>query len=375
MSKRKKDLGDKEDNLTQIIYDTLNKEDKVAYFLDGDEETPTDLTGWVSTSSTMLDLAVSNRAHSGFPAGRIVELIGKEQAGKSLLAAHVLANTINMNGVAVLIDTEAAVNRDFYTAIGLDMTKLMYVHTPALEDIYDIVLKIIEKVRSTDKDKLVTIVIDSLSGASTKKELEADFSRAGYATDKALINSLAMRKITGLLAKQKILLIVTSQIRDKMNAMPFGQQWETSGGKAVRFHASCRIFLQPAGTIKQGDRQVGIKVKAKVIKNRFGPPQREAEFDILFDRGIDDYSAWLKILKESKIIKQAGAWYSYVDDNKNEWKFQSKDFESFLMEDSDRRENLYHQICDYYIMSYKSTDPENRTFDMTDVMGVEIEDV
>lgn len=345
-------------DLTQVIYDTLNKDDKVAYFLDGQEETPTDLTGWVSTSSTMLDLAISNRPHAGVPSGRIIEFIGKEGSGKSLIAAHILSNAIKSGGVGVLIDTEAAVNKKFFKAIGLDMNKLIYVHALALEDIYDIVIKIVEKVRATDKDKLVTIVIDSLSGASTKKELEADFDRAGYDTGKALINGTAMRKITGLLAKQRILLVLTSQIRAKMNAMPFGDQWETSGGMAVRFAASCRVFLQPMGYIKSPDGSIiGIKVKGKIIKNRFGPPKREAEFEIYFDRGIDDYTSWLDVLKDTPLMNKNGAWYTYLGDDK-ERKFQKGDFGAFLEEDAERKELLYQAVCDHYIMKYRSTDDE-----------------
>jgi recombination protein RecA len=227
----------------------------------------------------------------------------------------------------------------------------------------------VEKVRSTDKDKLVTIVFDSQSGASTAKELEADFGRDGYATDKALIHSKAMRKITSMLATQKILLILTSQMRDKMNAMPFGPQWTTSGGKAIGYHSSMRLHLQPAGNIKdtKTGRVIGIKVKGKVIKNRFGPPLRVADFDIFFDRGIDDHGAMLKSLVELKLIKRAGAWYSFVGEDEKEHKFQSSGFEEFLESDADRKESLYQSFCESYIMSYISTDGEVEV-DFSDVM-------
>jgi recombination protein RecA len=370
MAKKKSDLGDRAEDLSQILHDALNKDEKVAYFFGGEEDTPADLNGWVSTSSTELDLAVSNRPHGGFPAGRIIELIGKEGSGKSLIAAHVLANTIKAGGVGVLIDTEAAVNEEFYAAIGMDMKKLIYVHTLALEDIYAMVLKIIEKVRSTDKDTMVTIVIDSLSQASTLKEIEADFQQQGYATAKSQINSTAMRKITSLLAKQKVLLLLTSQIRDKMNAMPFGPQWETSGGKAVRFAASARVFLAPIGKIKDKDKNIiGIKVKASIIKNRFGPPHREAEFDIYFDRGIDDEASWVKLLGDAGVIK-TGAYNSYTDGSGEKHTFRKDGFFDFLQTHPDLQEKFYTLICDHYIMRYRSTDSK-REVDFTGVIDNE----
>ena len=358
MAKKQVDTPNR-DELAEILYDSLNKAGKVAYFL-GAEESPTDLDDWVSTGCTTLDIAISNRPHGGLPAGRIVEFIGKEGSGKSLIAAHILANTQKAGGVGVLIDTEAAVNEEFYEAVGCDFSSLVYVHTVVLEDIYDIIVQIVEKVRATDKDKLVTIVFDSQSGSSPAKELESDFSKDGYATEKAIIHSKAMRKITSMLATQKILLIITSQIRDKMNAMPFAQQWTTSGGKSIAFHSSLRLFLQPAGNIKNGKdgNVIGIKVKGKVIKNRFGPPQRVADFDIFFDRGIDDHGAMLKSLVQLKLIKQGGAWYTFVDENEQEIKFQSKDFQEFLEADPERKEALYQKFCESYIMSYVKSDEE-----------------
>jgi len=354
------------DELAELIAESLNKlhkGDQVAFFLDGRESTPTDITDFISTGATMLDVAISNRKHGGIGVGRITELTGLEGSGKSLVAAQLIASTQRRGGVGVLIDTETAVNPEFYKAIGLDINKLVYVHLQALEDVFDAVTNIIEKVRAGgNKDKLVTIVVDSVAAASTKKELEADFAKDGYATDKAIIISKAMRKITGLLGKQRIALVFTNQLRQKMNAMPFSDPWTTSGGKAIAFHASTRIRLSLTGKIKNNDGDViGVKVKAVLDKNRLGPPHRTAEFEIYFDRGIDDYSAWLKVLKDNKIIKQAGAWYTYVDETTGEEiKFQSKDFPNFIDVDPERKELLYDKMCEALIMRYQTEfDPEN----------------
>ena len=354
------------DELAQLIAESLNKmnkdSDQIAYFLDGREATPTDFTDFISTGATILDVAISNRPHGGIAVGRITELTGLEGSGKSLLGAQLIANTQRRGGVGVLIDTETAVNPEFFRAVGIDMNKLVYVHLQTVEEIFDAITTIIEKVRAgKDKDKLVTIVVDSVAAASTKKEMEADFGKDGYATDKAIIISKAMRKITGLLGRERIALVFTNQLRQKMNAMAFSDPWTTSGGKAIAFHASTRLRLATTGKISNSNGDViGVKVKASVVKNRLGPPHRTAEFEIYFNRGIDDLGSWLSVMKEHKLVKQAGAWYTYVDeDTGEETKFQSKEFAGFLDANPARKEKLYEQICDTLIMKYQTEfDPE-----------------
>jgi recombination protein RecA len=357
------------DELAQIIAESLNKlnkdSDQIAFFLDGREQTPTDFTDFISTGATMLDVAISNRKDGGIAVGRITELTGLEGSGKSLIAAQLIANTQKRGGVGVLIDTETAVNPEFFRAIGIDTNKLVYVHLTTVEDIFDAVTTVIEKVRAGgNKDKLVTIVVDSIAAASTKKEMEADFGKDGYATDKAIIISKAMRKITGMIGRERIALVFTNQLRQKMNAPSFSDPWTTSGGKAIAFHASTRLRLSLLGKNKNVNKEVvGVKIKAVVIKNRLGPPHRTAEFDIFFDRGIDDYGSWLEVMKDGKMIKQAGAWYTYIDETTGEEiKFQSKDFVDFLEKDPVRKEKIYDQICNELIMKYQAEfDPETGT--------------
>ena len=354
-------MAKKELDLAGILAESLNKKSKdqqVAYFLDTDD-VPTNVEGWIGTGSDMLDIAIGNRANSGFPVGRIVEITGLEQSGKSLLSAHSLANTQAKGGVAVLIDTETAVSREFMEAIGVDTSKLLYVSADSVEQIFEYIETIIEKVRANNKDKFVTIVVDSVAAASTEKELDADYGKDGYATDKAIIISKAMRKITNMIAREKITLIFTNQLRQKLNAMAFSDPWTTSGGKALAFHASVRLRLKNVGTIKVKDkggkdRVVGIKVRAQVVKNRMGPPLRAADFDIFFDRGIDNYGSWLGVLKDNSLVKQSGAWYTYIDDvSGEEIKFQSKDFIQLLESRLDIREQMYEKICNATVLKYK----------------------
>jgi recombination protein RecA len=369
MAKEKKVIQEPDrDELASLIAESLNKmnkdSDQVAFFLDGRESTPTDFTDFVSTGATMLDVAISNRPNGGIAVGRITELTGLEGSGKSLIGAQLIANTQLRGGVGVLIDTETAVNAEFFKAVGIDMNKLVYVQLQTVEEIFDAITTIIESVRKDPKkrDKIVTIVVDSVAAASTKKEMEADFGKDGYATDKAIIISKAMRKITGLLGRERIALVFTNQLRQKMNAMAFSDPWTTSGGKAIAFHASTRLRLSLLGKISNSSGDViGVKVKANVVKNRLGPPHRTAEFEIYFNRGIDDLGSWLKVMKENKMVKQAGAWYAYVDPvTGEETNFQSKDFQGFLDADPIRKQVLYSEICDSLIMKYQTEfDPED----------------
>jgi len=349
----------KELDLADILAGELNKqskEQKVAFFLN-DDSAPTNVDGWISTGCAMLDVAISNRPYGGLPVGRITEITGLEQSGKSLVSAHLLAETQKQGGVAVLIDTETAVSREFLEAIGVDVSKLLYVTADSVEQIFDFTETIIEKVRETSKDKIVTIVVDSVAAASTTNELAADYKKDGYATDKAIIISKAMRKITNMIGRQKISLVFTNQLRQKMNAM-FGDPWTTSGGKALAFHASVRLRLKNMGQIKMKvngkDKTVGMKVRCQVVKNRMGPPLRAADFEIFFDRGIDNYGSWLSVMKENKLVKQAGAWYAYVDtETGEEFKFQSKDFIPLMGENEELREQIYKKICETTILQYK----------------------
>jgi recombination protein RecA len=363
MAKSKSELTDE---LGGLIAETINKQFKTqnvksAYFLEGDDDAPTIVKEWVGTGSTMLDLAISNRKYGGFPVGRVSEITGLEQSGKSLLAAHVLLNTQKKGGLAVYIDTENAISTEFLSAIGLNLKEMLYIPLETIEDIFETVEVIIDKVRSSDKNRLVTIVVDSIAGASTKTEMAADFDKDGYATAKALIISKAMRKITNLIGRERICLIFTNQLRQKLNAPAFSDPWTTPGGKGIPFHASVRIRLSSIGAIKSKvngrDEIVGSRVKAKLVKNRCGPPLRECEYEVYFDSGIDDYSSWLTVMKEHGLVSQSGAWYQWTDKISGEViKFQSKEFVEKIMSNPKLQEVVYDEIADKVIMKYQKLD-------------------
>lgn len=363
MAKKSIEIDSLQDELAGILATNLNKKFKssnykVAYFLEGDEDSPSEVSEWISTGSSMLDLAISNRPNGGLPVGRITEITGLEASGKSLLAAHVLANTQKKGGLAVYIDTENAISREFLTAIGVNLKDMLYVPLDTIEDIFDAIDSIIESVRKTDKNKIVTIVVDSVAGASTKIEMAADYDKDGYATSKALILSKAMRKITNFIGRERICMIFTNQLRTRMG-VSFGDQWTTSGGKAIAFHSSVRLRLKSVGQIKvtkEGrDEILGIKTRAQVIKNRMGPPLRMVDYDIYFESGIDDYGSWLEMLKNFNLVTQAGAWYTYTNTETGEIiKFQSKDFESKIMDHPELKNHIYQELCEKYILKYKA---------------------
>ena len=367
MAKKKSEL---EDSLAITLAESINKQFKgqnykTAFFLDGDADAPTNVHEWISSGCSMLDLAISNKPNGGFPVGRITEITGLEASGKSLLAAHTLAETQKKGGLAVYIDTESATSAEFLTAIGVDLKSMLYVPIETVEEIFETIETIVENVRKSEKDRLVTIVVDSIMGASTKIEMAAEYDKDGYATSKSIILSKAMRKVTNWIARERICLIFTNQLRTKLG-VSFGDPWTTAGGKALPFHSSVRLRLKSMGQIKvpktsnTQEQVVGIKTRVTIVKNRMGPPHRKIDYDIYFDSGIDNYGGWLNIMKDFNLVKQAGAWYTYedIDINTGEvfdtTKFQSKDFEEKVLKNPETKDRLYNRICEAYIFIYDS---------------------
>ena len=387
---------------TSLIY-TLNNQFKsnpniTAHYL-SDTGVMSDVKEFISTGSDMLDLAIGNRPNSGHPEGRIVEIFGDSASGKSLLAAYAMANTQKKGGLGIYIDTEAAVSREYFKAVGVDIDKMIYLQIDALEDIFEAIESIITKTRASDKDIPVTIVVDSVMGATTKLEMEADFDKEGWNTAKAIILSKAMRKLTTMLSRQRITLIFTNQIRSKLGDLGFGEQITTSGGKALPFAASVRIRLKSMGQIKlkvDGIEQiVGIKTRAIIAKNRLGPPLKSIDYDVYFDSGIDNYGSWLTFLNSYNLVKSGTSWtlpLEYISSKTknaikfnseiinpttvevkkiedNELKFRSKDFATWMEINPELRQWIYELICDKFITEYKI----NQDYGIDDVELGELE--
>lgn len=363
---------------------TLNKKykgEKIAYNLGLDEDSPTNVDEWISTGSTTLDLAISNRLDGGYPIGRIIELAGWEQSGKSLLAAHAILSTQKKGGIAVYIDTENRTSSEFWEAIGIDVNSVLYVPVDTMERVFEVMESIIAKIRASDKNnkRLVTIIVDSVAAASTEPEIDDDFDKGGWNTDKAIIMSKALRKMTGTIGRERVLCIFTNQLREKMG-IQFGDNTTTPGGKALQFHATVRLRLRSVGKIKDDDgRVIGAKTRAQVYKNTVGPPHGEADFEIYFDRGIDDYASWYESGKKHGLIRVRGGW-NYVDKvdletgevlTEEPIAFRSRDFVQLIDDDLELRENLRQRIANELIMKYRTHDID---YDKTVVEGEDTEE-
>lgn len=342
---------------------------------------------WFSTACDILDLAISNRPYGGLPGSKIVEFNGLEGSGKSLVAAHVMAECQKRGGLAVLYDIEGAVGMlDFYASLGLNAEKLLYIDKlRTLEEVYMSMESIIEKTITSNKEIPLVIVLDSVTGATTLKELEEDYEKKGFATEKAKVNSGAMRRIPSLINGRKILIILIQQLRANMNAVGFGADpWQTINGVAIPYTASVRLRFKKLGQIKGKingiESAIGERIQVQIIKNRVGPPRRKVVFDVRYDSGIDNYGSWLTALKELGALSQSGSsyGYKYVDEETGEEitkKFQSKDFKKLLTETPGLKEMIYNQICEAYIMKYDTGEEEEIGIDdITLDTGNEYED-
>ena len=362
------------DKLIQDLVKSINKGKKgfgVAHLLgSAGNKAATNVKQWVSTGSSLLDLAISNKTNGGIAAGRITELTGMEGSGKSLIGSHILASTQKAGGIAVYIDTESAVSIDFLRIIGVDVDKLIYISMDKIEDIYQTIEDLIFKIRESNKDKLVTILVDSVSAASTEQETDSDYGKDGWATSKAIINSKAMRKLTNMISNYKIALVLTNQLRTKLG-VSFGDNKTTSGGFAIAFHSSTRVRLNKALKSKDAEGEIiGLYIKAEIKKSRFGPSFRKVEFPLYFSSGIDDDTSWLLYLKGKKLAT-GGAWHKFdYPDAKTgeiqELKFRAKEWSNLLDKTIGLRQYVYNLICDNFIMKY-----EEKHF--ADIDSVEIE--
>jgi len=362
------DVSVDRDDLALLLQKEMNKANKdgakVAWFLD-EEDNPWDITDWVSTGSTMLDLAISNRANGGLPVGKIAEISGLEGTGKSLVCGHIIAETQKRGGLAVFFDSESAIDKNYWKALGVNISSVPTIPFTTLEELFNNLELCIGTFRKNSKDRLLTILVDSVAQASIEKEMEAEHGVDGYNTGKSLILGKAMRKITNLLARQRILLLFTNQVRYNMNAGPFGDKWITPGGKALPFACSVRLRVANLGKIKKDEEVIGMKCQCQVIKSRCGPNFKFAEFEVHYDSGIQNLASWLKFMKEHGIITGDGRGYEYKRTSGEKIEFNTAKFVELMQTDAVLKEEIYQAICAKYIMQYRSPDSaivENVTF-------------
>ncbi len=255
----------------------------------------------ISTGSFSLDMALGVW---GLPRGRIIELYGAESSGKTTLALHVIANAQKAGGMAAFIDAEHALDPGYAKKIGVNLNDLLISQPSSGEEALAITESL---VRSGSLD---VVVVDSVAALTPKAELDGEMGDSHVGLQARLM-SQAMRKLTALLAQTKTLCIFTNQLREKIGVM-FGNPETTPGGRALKFYASVRLSISRTGAIKDPSGAVtGNHTRAKVVKNKVAPPFTEAEFDILYAKGIDWFGSVLDAAVKLNVVSKRGSWLNY----------------------------------------------------------------
>ena len=303
MAKTKKatsaDRGDGKEAALQRVIAQIEKQYGQGSIMQMDEHLYARIEG-VGTGSLSLDIALGGR---GIPRGRVTELFGPESSGKTTLALHVIASAQKAGGVAAFIDAEHALDPTWAKRLGVDVSGLLISQPDTGEQALDIAEMLIAS-NSVD-----VIVVDSVAALTPRAELEGEMGDTHVGLQARLM-SQAMRKLTGIISKSRTALIFINQIRMKIGVM-FGNPETTPGGNALKFYSSIRLDIRRIGTIKDGDQAVGNRVRARVVKNKVAPPFRSAEFDIMFDKGINAVGDLLDLGVTHEVIDKQGAWYSY----------------------------------------------------------------
>jgi recombination protein RecA len=265
----------------------------------------------------------------GFPRGRVVEIYGPESGGKTTLTLHVIAEAQKLGGIAAFIDAEHALDPIYARKLGVDVDNLLVSQPDNGEQALEIAQTLI---RSGSVD---VVVIDSVAALVPKAELEGDMGDPSMGLQARLM-SQALRKLTGLVSKSRTCLIFINQIREKIGVM-FGNPETTTGGRALKFYASIRVDIRRIQAIKDGDRVVGNRTRAKVVKNKVAAPFREAEFDIIYGEGISREGDLIDLGVDKGILEKSGTWISFAGERMGQGRENAR---VFLKEHQDIREKL-----------------------------------
>ena len=280
----------------------------------------------ISTGSLAFDAALGV---GGMPRGRVVEIFGPESSGKTTVSLQVIAEAQRQKGIAAFIDAEHALDPAYARKLGVDVDNLLL----SQPDYGEQALEIAEAlVRSGAID---VVVVDSVAALVPKAELEGEMGDSHMGLQARLM-SQALRKLTGIVFKSNTCLIFINQIREKIGVM-FGNPETTTGGRALKFYSSVRVDVRRIAAIKEGDRVVGSRTKAKVVKNKVAAPFREAEFDILYGEGISKEGDLLDMGAEKRVVEKSGSWFSYAGERIGQGRENAR---AFLKENPDMRDKL-----------------------------------
>ncbi|MEJ2437294.1 MAG: recombinase RecA [Sulfurovaceae bacterium] len=285
----------------------------------------------ISTGSLGLDIALGI---GGVPQGRVIEIYGPESSGKTTLSLQIVASAQKEGKICAFIDAEHALDVQYAKNLGVDVENLL-VSQP---DFGEQALDILETLARSGA--VSVIVIDSVAALTPRSEIEGDMGDSHMGLQARLM-SQALRKITAILHKTNTTVIFINQIRMKIGTMGYGSPETTTGGNALKFYASVRVDVRRIATLKQGESQIGNKVKAKVVKNKVAPPFRQAEFDIMFGEGISAEGEIIDYGVKLDIIDKAGAWFSYGEQKLGQGKEGAK---QTLKENNELRKEIEGKV-------------------------------
>ena len=284
----------------------------------------------IPTGSLSLDIALGL---GGVPKGRIIEVYGPESSGKTTVALHMVAEVQKRGGIAGFIDAEHALDPAYAKNIGVDIENL-YISQP---DNGEQALEITETmVRSGAVD---IIIVDSVSALVPKAEIDGDMGDSHVGLQARLM-SQALRKLTAAISKSNCIVIFINQLREKVGVM-FGNPETTTGGRALKFYSSIRLDVRRIEALKQGGEMVGNRTRIKVVKNKVAPPFREAEFDIMFGKGISKEGDVLDLAASVGIVQKSGAWFAYGGDKIGQGRENAK---AYLREHPEIMDEIEHKV-------------------------------
>ena len=288
----------------------------------------------IPTGSIALDNALGV---GGYPKGRIIEIYGPESSGKTTLAIHAIAEAQKAGGIAAFIDAEHAFDRFYAAKLGVDVDNL-WISQP---DNGEQALQIADQLISSAAVDIV--VVDSVAALTPKKEIEGDMGDNVVGLQARLM-SQALRKLTSTISKTNTTCIFINQLREKIGVM-FGNPETTTGGRALKFYSSIRLDVRRTETLKQAGEMIGNRTRIKVVKNKVAPPFKQAEFDIMFGKGISKYGDILDLAADADIIHKSGAWYAYNGEKIGQGRENSK---KYLEDHPDIAETVEHAIRVHY---------------------------
>ena len=284
----------------------------------------------ISTGAINLDAVTGI---GGVPRGRITEIYGPESSGKTTVCLHVIANVQREGGVAAFIDAEHALDIQYARKLGIDVDDLLVSQPDTGEQALEIAEVLI---RSNAVD---VIVVDSVAALVPRAEIEGEMGDSHVGLQARLM-SQALRKLTGAVNRSNASIIFTNQIREKIGVM-FGSPETTSGGRALKFYASLRMDIRRIGALKDGQAIVGNRTRVKVVKNKCAPPFKQAEFDILYGKGISHAGLLIDIGVEKGIVNKSGAWFSFGDLRLGQGK---ENVRQFLEDNQDVKEDIEQRL-------------------------------